>query len=76
MTTIDDKEARKQTQQQTAVVILRLRPLIRYLSKRRYEQGMYEGSDESNVKVELFCDKMAEKRKVSKMINGLGDDDM
>ena len=43
-------------------------------SKRRYEQGVYEGSDESNVKVELFCDKMAEKRKVSKMINGLGDD--
>ena len=42
----------------------------------RYEEGMYEGADESNVKVELFCDKMVEKRKVSRMINGLGDDDM
>lgn len=39
-----------------------------------HENGMYEGSDESNVKINLECIRMANTRKVSKMINGLGDD--
>ena len=40
----------------------------------RYESGMYEGNDESNVKLELTSTRMPAVRKVSKMINGLGED--
>jgi hypothetical protein len=40
----------------------------------RFESGFYDGEDDSNIKVELTCVKMPQPRKVSKMINGLGED--
>ena len=54
-------------------------PLQRYGNKInwplfRLENGAYDGEDDSNVKVELTCVKMPQPRKVSKMINGLGED--
>ncbi len=40
----------------------------------RYESGVYEGTDDSNIKIELTSIKMPQQRKVSRMINGLGED--
>ena len=40
----------------------------------RSDSGNYEGVDESNVKLEITCNKFPPLRKVSKMLNGLGDD--
>ena len=40
----------------------------------RSDSGSYEGVDESNVKLEVTCDKFPPLRKTSKMLNGLGDD--
>ncbi len=39
----------------------------------RLDSGSYEGVDQSNVKLEVACDKFPPPRKVSKMLNGLGD---
>lgn len=43
-------------------------------SESWHDSGMYEGVDESNVKLEVTCAKFPPPRKVSKMLNGLGDD--
>jgi hypothetical protein len=40
----------------------------------RHESGFWEGEDESNIKLEITCDKLPTTRKVSKMLNGLGGD--
>ncbi len=40
----------------------------------RFESGTYYGEDDSNIKLELSSVKMPAPRKVSKMINGLGED--
>ena len=40
----------------------------------RNDVGNFEGVDESNVKLEVTCDKFPPTRKTSKMLNGLGDD--
>jgi hypothetical protein len=45
--------------------------VLRY---NRNEKGFWEGEDESNIKLEITCDKMPPNRKVSKMLNGLGGD--
>ena len=39
----------------------------------RFDKGNYQGVDESNVKLEVTCIKFPPARKVSKMLNGLGD---
>jgi hypothetical protein len=39
----------------------------------RFDKGSYQGVDESNVKLEVTCIKFPPARKVSKMLNGLGD---
>ncbi len=40
----------------------------------RFESGSYFGLDDSNIKLELASIKMPTQRKVSKFINGLGED--
>jgi hypothetical protein len=44
-----------------------------YGSESWYDKGAYQGVDESNVKLEVICIKFPPARKVSKMLNGLGD---
>jgi hypothetical protein len=44
------------------------------LINSRHESGFWEGEDESNIKLEISCDKLPANRKVSKMLNGLGGD--
>jgi len=39
-----------------------------------FESGTYTGVDDSNIKLHLSCVKMPVARKVSRMINGLGED--
>ena len=40
----------------------------------RNDSGNYTGVDSTNIKVETNMQKMVSNRKVSKMLNGLGDD--
>jgi hypothetical protein len=44
------------------------------LINSRHESGFWEGEDESNIKLEISCEKLPANRKVSKMLNGLGGD--
>ena len=43
-------------------------------SESWHENGWYNGEDDTNIKVMITCSKMPNARKVSKMINGLGED--
>lgn len=48
-------------------------PNFDYGSESWFDKGSYQGVDESNVKLEVTCIKFPPARKVSKMLNGLGD---